>query len=554
MSSFRKVVVAFLLAASAAVIAGGLLAEETAPPTPPQAPNLTITQTNLGLWMIGAMVANDGIYSPDRRHVACSLPAEDGRYVMLDGVEGKHYESIGVSCFSPDSKHLACGAQSGDKHFVVIDGKEGKQYDYIGRASLIFGPDSAHVAYSGMSVRSGDPWCVVADGVEGNWYPVVGRLVYSPDSKRLAYITGQKMGGMSHPLVPEGSGFIVVDGKDIRQFDSAGAVTFSPDSAHWACGIRVGNSSLVVMDGVDGKPYDWTSEPVFSPDSKHMAYIAASGRKSCVVQDGVEGKWYDKVGPGALGMVTTGGNSDSLIFSPDSQHFAYSAQDEEGFFVVQDGVEGKKYNVHQKLGPAPIVTPVFSPDSKHVVYSMNNADNTSFVVLDGVEQAAKYSDIKALTFSPDSSRLAYWANTPEGWCVVVDGAEGKKHHDWAFAGILTPKGTNGGITIAFTPDSKHIIYFAEIPGEAIFKFSMAVVDGVEHAECGEISGLTIAPDSKHIAYRALGRNGEFWVLDGQDVALPNLKAITELVFDSPTKCHGIMNGNTAFLIEIEFAP
>jgi WD40 repeat protein len=553
MSSFRKVVVAFLLAASAAVIAGGLLAEETAPPAPPEAPNLTITQTNLGLWMIGAMVANDGIYSPDRRHVACSLPAEDGRYVMLDGVEGKHYQRIGVACFSPDSKHLACGAQSGDKHFIVVDGKEYKEYDGLG--GVLFSPDSAHVAYSGMSVRSGEPWCIVADGVEGNWYPVVGRLVYSPDSKRLAYITGQKMGGMSLPHVPEGSGVIVVDGKEMRQFDSAGAVTFSPDSAHWACGIRVGNSSLVVMDGVDGRPYDWTSEPVFSPDSKHMAYIAASGRKSCVVQDGVEGKWYDKVGPKIGQWLVVSGDSSALIFSPDSQHFAYSAQDEEGFFVVQDGVEGKKHKGDVRPDHVRIIsTPVFSPDSKHVAYSMSEADNTCVIVLDGVEQAAKYSGIKALTFSPDSSRLAYWANTPEGWCVVVDGAEGKKYRDCAFAGILTPKGTNGGITIAFTPDSKRVIYFVKIPGQYGFNLSMAVVDGVEHAECGEISGLTITSDSKHIAYRALGRNGEFWVLDGQEVALPNLKAITELVFDSPTKCHGIANGNTAFLIEIEIAP
>ena len=544
MSSFRKIAVAFLLAASAAVIAGALLAEENTPPARPEAPSLTITKTPLGI------ATQSRRYSPDLRHVACSMSAADGQYILRDGGESKHYEEITLIGFSADSKRLACSARSEDKYFMVVDGREGKQYDRLG--PFLFSPDSARVVYSGMSVESGKQWCVVADGVRGNWYRAVGNLVYSPDSKHLAYITGQGLGGMPEPIV-QGSGVIVIDGKEMRQFDSAHSVVFSPDSAHWACRIKVGNSSLVVMDGVDGKAYSGVSDPVFSPDSKHMAYIGKAGGKYCVVLDGVEGKWYDRVGlfviHGLRDLLC--GDSKTLVFSPDSQHLAYTAQDEGGFFIVKDGVEEKKYKVNSPSAPPlPILTPVFSPDSKHVAYGVNMSDGPSFAVLDAVEQAANYSEIKYITFSPDSSRLAYWANTPEGWCVVVDGVEGKTYSNPYYAPITPRMDPMESVSIAFSPDSKRVIYLAQNG----MSRCIVIVDGVESKEYVRIFDLVMTSDSKHIAYRAgLGQRA-IWVLDGQEVIVRDLNAMTGLTFDSPTKCHGIMGGNAAFLIEIEIKP
>ena len=71
------------------------------------------------------------------------------RFVVVDGREGKQYDSIGSSLvFSPDSKHLAYAAQSGKKQFVVVDEKEEKQYDrivLIGEEMVIFDSfDSLH--------------------------------------------------------------------------------------------------------------------------------------------------------------------------------------------------------------------------------------------------------------------------------------------------------------------------------------------------------------------------------------------------------------------------
>ncbi|MEW6416877.1 MAG: hypothetical protein AB1480_02010 [Nitrospirota bacterium] len=76
-------------------------------------------------------------------------------------------------------------AKEGDKWLVVVDGKEGKKYDGIG--ALIFSPDSKRVAYQAIE---GDEWFVVVDGKEGKRYDMIvtsgwgrARVIFdSPDN------------------------------------------------------------------------------------------------------------------------------------------------------------------------------------------------------------------------------------------------------------------------------------------------------------------------------------------------------------------------------------
>ena len=79
-------------------------------------------------------------------------------------------------------------ARRGGKWLVVVDGVEGKEYDGIGKGTLVFSPDSKRVAYE---AQRGGKWLVVVDGVEGKEYDgiVEGTLVFSPDSKRVAYVS-----------------------------------------------------------------------------------------------------------------------------------------------------------------------------------------------------------------------------------------------------------------------------------------------------------------------------------------------------------------------------
>jgi len=80
----------------------------------------------------------------------------------------------------------------GDKRYVMVDGNEGKLYDDISKSSLIFSPDSKHLAYVAIhqDYKKGHNWCVVLDEVESNLYHDIDEssLTYSPDSDHLAYV------------------------------------------------------------------------------------------------------------------------------------------------------------------------------------------------------------------------------------------------------------------------------------------------------------------------------------------------------------------------------
>jgi hypothetical protein len=64
---------------------------------------------------------------------------------------------------SSDYRHAAYPATRGHKEVVVVDGMEGNRYDSIGKGSLVFSPNSRRVAY--FAGRGRKPFLVV-DGVD----------------------------------------------------------------------------------------------------------------------------------------------------------------------------------------------------------------------------------------------------------------------------------------------------------------------------------------------------------------------------------------------------
>jgi hypothetical protein len=72
-------------------------------------------------------------------------------------------------------------------------------------------------------------------------------------------------------------------------------MVFSPDSKRLAYTAGSLDKWWVVVDRVGGKKYDWASRCSFSPDSKHVAYWARRGTKQLVVVDGVEAGEYDSL-------------------------------------------------------------------------------------------------------------------------------------------------------------------------------------------------------------------------------------------------------------------
>jgi Tol biopolymer transport system component len=222
-------------------------------------------------------------FSRDSKRVAYVARIGKNHSVVIDGREGKQYDGIfytfGTSFFSPDSSRVAFAARIGLAEVVVVDGKEDKPYDGIGGAIHVFSPDSKRVAYG---ARVGGRWFVVVDGKEGKPYNVwrVGpgdTPIFSLSFRRAGYWTGLE--NKLFPVVREtGESYI-----------GAGGLVFSPDSKRLAYTVKVGHEQFVVVDGAEGKRYDsvLVGTIVFdSPDRLH--YLGRKGGDIYLVEERIK--------------------------------------------------------------------------------------------------------------------------------------------------------------------------------------------------------------------------------------------------------------------------
>lgn len=287
-------------------------------------------------------------FSPDSRFLAIAVkahtqPPVPNYFVVIAGREGKKYSLMyptfqhssgrGFVQFSPDSERYAYSAQTGGlnardipaEHFVVVNDKEGRHYAGIGD-DLEFSPDSQHLLY--VAKLSEQKLAVVIDDVQGKIYDAwnIGYPVFSPDSRRVAYVVSTRL--------DKGDKFVVLDGNEEKRYQgmSLNYPVFSPDSKHFAYVASNEGKSFAVLDGVERKGYSLVLSLIFSPDSSQLAYIAYSNNKPMVVINGVEGKQYDEI--------------EDLQFSPDGKHFIYAAHDKQmkKWFVVVNEKEGKPYD------------------------------------------------------------------------------------------------------------------------------------------------------------------------------------------------------------------
>ena len=169
-------------------------------------------------------------------------------------------------------------------------GHASKAYGSVGD-SLVFSPDSKRVAY--LAGTSGKQILVV-DGKEGKAYDetwgVNGEhVVFSPDGRRVAYVATSGGKRVAYWKDSGGKQFVVVDGKPGQAYDEIASVVFSPDSQHVAYGAKVGDKWVVVINGKEGQRYDnflfyYGRGTIFdSPNSLH--YLAVKGDSVYLVEE-----------------------------------------------------------------------------------------------------------------------------------------------------------------------------------------------------------------------------------------------------------------------------
>jgi dipeptidyl aminopeptidase/acylaminoacyl peptidase len=347
--------------------------------------------------------------------------------------------------------------------------------------TLTVSPDGRRVAYV---LKRGQKEVAVVDGVEGSEYDRIVQenvrfadtLRFSSDGSRLIYVA-QRGGGVLKE-------FVVLDGKEGVTYRLVRDPLFSRDGKHvsyLAIGKGgFGDDPFVVLDGKEMKlPATPRLDSLrLSPDGKRTACTLQQGISFFVVADGVEGKKY--------------GFINSLQFSPDGKRLAYEAVDQNDYLVVADGIEGKRQKEQVYLRG-------FSPDGKRLAYAAKRGAKW-VLVLDGVE-GKEYGRIEDFQFSPDGKRMAYQAERDGKWFVVVDQIEGKAYDAVQFRTILASPIS----LVRFSLDNKRTAYSVRRATK-----TFVVVDGTEGKEydivrIGELElaagvGLTFSLDGKRVAY------------------------------------------------------
>lgn len=293
------------------------------------------------------------VYSDSGERIAYVKKTGDTWSVVVDGVAGPPYRSIGNNLvFSRDGRHfLYRGGDSLD--YVVVDGVQSKGYGTIQENSYEFSRDGSHVAFVAHEGRQA-LW--VLDGTEGVPYEWVSSdAAFSPDGRRLTYVAqiGSKRvvvigsrEGESFDDIPTFPRFaadgrvVYVAKRGTQQYVVVDTTATAFDEINDASVTSAGHLVVVskragmwrlIIDGVEGKPYPEPVGPVvMSNDGKRIAYAASAQSKRVVVIDSTEGALYDKV--------------EDLALSADGRHVIYTAQRLGKYVVVVDGLESPAYD------------------------------------------------------------------------------------------------------------------------------------------------------------------------------------------------------------------
>lgn len=368
--------------------------------------------------------------------------------------------------FSPDGNHYAYVAvDPADQHKwgLVIDGK---MAPYRG-GDPQWSADSQHLYTTILMPAPGGRGEVMEAMLDGKTFIRADHIVlHVAPAGNLVVAEVNAASNMPQPLK-----FLVVDGKKVpgtEIVNQRGAnidqVTISPDGRHFAARFTsTQNRQYVFLDGKRGQEYQSVDHIAFTSDSSNVTYTAfANGKPYSIIGDQESDTCLaEQSGPvidthGALMIAPMGGRAGTICgntggaptiymdgktlrfpngalagtdlrFSPDGQHYAYSAGFQGGGLrLIVDGAVQMNSNLgsagHQRARF------VFSPDSQHIAVDCLPPNPTgeyaSGVCLDG-----KYipglanPGILRIEFTADSKHLA-WAQPVtgrQGFRLFVDG-------------------------------------------------------------------------------------------------------------------------------------
>jgi hypothetical protein len=349
--------------------------------------------------------------------------------------------------------------------------------------------------------------------LDGSTFPILGGLgqcpVFSHDGSRFGYILNLP----KHPL-------LVVDGieRQIRKSDWATDLVFSSDGsieafASWRNKhktIKTENTDVTVVIGQNTYgPYNTLSEKaekpiVFSLVDNHYGFFAFRNHMPLAIIDGMEYGPYEGV---------TGGGP---TFSEDGRRYAYSAQINGQWAVIDSGRQGELFDgiISNSLSVA--------RNGTHVAYGAGRGNDIFFVVDNEIHETTTERYIMP-RISPDGSTIAKISSIRKSGTYEVEAGNWLlNRHDKSESVNL--------LSFTWSPDSHSVAYLCH-KGEKCF----VMVNNKKEDSLDAMlpPGIVFSHDGKHHAYFAEKGGSTHLVIDGVmstdtfGLLLPNLRILPD---------------------------
>jgi len=261
-----------------------------------------------------------------------------------------------------------------------------------------------------------------------------------------------------------------------------GMPVVSPDGKHVAAVVQKGRDARVMLGSHMSDAYDMVYDLRFSPDSMILAYIVQNDNAFSVYVNQDQQQAFAMIDP-----------NQGLIFSPDSNHLAYVAsKDGQSWHLVKDGEPGEPFEQIKHV--------TFSPDSKRLAYAGKIGEK--WHIVEGDDKGPGYVDIKRVRFTPGSDQLVYAARGDDEAVMVLDGKK-QKTFDYLPGEPV------------FSRDGERLAYAVAEERRRDVRMRI-VVDGDTGPAYDGIGAYRFSPDGAQFAYMAVNNDEKaMMVHDGE---------------------------------------
>ena len=280
----------------------------------------------------------------------------------------------------------------------------------------------------------------------------------APDAH--VFVSPAGAGFVTRIIGPDRTHFLDIGGKKVvgSEAQMIDSVVFNADGRHWAAKLQTpANSQVVMADGKKGQEYQSVSELGFGGDGRVLYHAMNAGKSFLVVGDQESDAWQ------LIAPVRTTAQG-SILWATAGSRVGFIGINNGNMAAVVDGKAIPRRGVEDLD---------MSPDGSRFAFAFQGGLN-----VDGVDDASAVPAAFArvphgpateqpgkFVFSPDSKHIAWFGQVPalNAWGLHIDGK-------------FFPVWSNGAVAPTFTPDSRHLFWVDHAQNENKF---VVYLDGKE---------------------------------------------------------------------------